>query len=639
MARQKTKNTKTNVSVPPIPRPEYPRPQFVREQWLCLNGEWQFEIDAGDSGEERGLKTHDLTGTIIVPFCPESELSGVGNTDFMQAVWYRREVTIPGDWGDKNVLLHFQACDYDTTVWICLADGDCREVVRHRGGFTPFSANLEGIAKAGDTITIVVRARDYFQPPQPRGKQSQRYANYECLYTRTTGIWQTVWMEPVPRCYLRRSRITPYVAHDIVRIEQPIVGPRAGLTLRATLSDDKGVVAVNESHADEDLMPYIALVVPQDRSRLWSVEDPFLYDLLIELIDEQDNVVDKLQSYTGLRAITIEGKAVKINGRSIFQRLVLDQGYYPDGIMTAPTEQALIDDIRISQEAGFNGARLHQKIFEERFLYHCDKMGYLVWAEFPDWGLRGIDDNILQPGITNAAQWTECVQRDYSHPSIVGWCPLNETYEEIRSQISLLDDATHAMFWGTKAVDHTRPVLDASGYSHRIPETDIYDCHDYTQDPKKFVENHAGLAQGQPYYNGPKDKPWNIHYRGQPFFVSEFGGIWWRPGTTETSSWGYGERPKTIKEFYDRFDGLCSALLDNEHMFGYCYTQLTDVYQEENGIYSFDRTPKFDIARIHAVQARPAAIELLEGPQAIVNKPVASTKKTDKKAVKSKKKK
>jgi beta-galactosidase/beta-glucuronidase len=597
---------------PGVPRGEYPRPQFVRDQWLCLNGEWQFEIDRGDSGEERGLKTSELQQRITVPFCPESELSGIGCTDFMTAVWYRREVTIPTEWGDNNVLLHFQACDYDTTVWIC-KDELCREVVRHRGGFTPFSANLEGIARGGETITIVVRARDYPQPAQPRGKQSQLYGNYGCLYTRTTGIWQTVWMEPVPRCYLLRPRITPVVTHGLIRLEQQLFGPRRGLHLRATLSDDKGVVTQMQCAADGDMIPYLALEIPTERRRLWSIEDPFLYDLLIELVDEAGNTSDKIQSYAGLRSVTIDGKAVKINGKTVFQRLVLDQGYYPDGIMTAPNEQALIDDIRLSIEAGFNGARLHQKVFEERFLYHCDRMGYLVWGEFPDWGLRGIDDNILKPGITCAAQWTEIVQRDYSHPSIVGWCPLNETYEEIRSQISLLDDATHAMFWSTKAIDQTRPCLDASGYSHRIPETDIYDCHDYEQDPVKFAKNHEGLANGKPFYNGPADKPWSIHYRGQPFFVSEFGGIWWRPGSQDKKSWGYGKRPRNLEEFYKRFEGLCGVLLDNPHMFGYCYTQLTDVYQEENGIYNFDRSLKFDMKRIRKAQTRKAEIEKLDG--------------------------
>lgn len=637
MAAKKTSDRAVqaaDAAAPNVPRPEYPRPQFVRDQWLCLNGEWQFEKDRGDSGEARGLKARELESKIIVPFCPESELSGVGDTDFLNAVWYRREVTIPAEWGEKDVLLRFQACDYDTTVWIALPDGTSREVVRHRGGFTPFHANLEGITKGGDTITIIVRARDYAQPVQPRGKQSQIYQNHACLYTRTTGIWQTVWMEPVPKCYLRRPRLTPNVAHGIIRIEQPLTGPREGLFLRVTLSDDQGVVIQKQIEAESDMIPYLALEIPDARRRLWNIEDPFLYDVLIELVDESGNVEDRLQSYAGLRSVTIVGKAVKINGQSVFQRLVLDQGYYEDGLMTAPSEEALINDIKLSIAAGFNGARLHQKVFEERFLYHCDKMGYLVWSEFPDWGLRGQDDNILKPEITCAAQWTECVERDYSHPSIVGWCPLNETYEEIRSHISLLDDATHAMFWGTKAIDQTRPVLDASGYSHRIPETDIYDCHDYEQDPKKFAKNQEGLAVGKPYYNGPKDKPWSIHYRGQPFFVSEFGGIWWRPQTDVKQSWGYGKRPRTIEEFYTRFEGLCGVLLDNPDMFGYCYTQLTDVFQEENGIYNFDRSLKFDMKRIRKVQTRKAAIEKLNGKPAKPAQPTPVAKPTKAKAKK-----
>jgi beta-galactosidase/beta-glucuronidase len=382
--------------------------------------------------------------------------------------------------------------------------------------------------------------------------------------------------------------------------------------VRVTICDEEGIVIQKQAAADEDLIPYLAMEIPKDRQRVWCIEDPFLYDVLVELIDEQENVLDKLESYAGLRSITIDGKAVKINGKTVFQRLVLDQGYYPDGIMTAPNEEALINDIKLSMEAGFNGARLHQKVFEERFLYHCDRIGYLTWDEFPDWGLRGTNDNILKPGITNAAQWVEIVERDFSHPSIVGWCPLNETYEEIRSDISLLDDASRAMFWATKAIDPTRPVLDASGYSHRIPETDIYDCHDYEQNPKKFIANHAGLAEGKPFYNGPADKPWSIHYRNQPFFVSEFGGIWWNPKSAEKLSWGYGQRPRTITEFYRRFEGLCGALLDNPHMFGYCYTQLTDVYQEENGIYYFDRSPKFDMKRVRKAQVRDAAIEKLD---------------------------
>ncbi len=584
-----------------LPRCEYPRPQFARADWLCLNGEWEFEIDSGDSGLERGLLERELNSRIVVPFCPESELSGVGHVDFMNAVWYRRQVAIPEGWGENKVLLHFQAVDYDATVWV-----NGVEVGRHRGGFSPFTCDLENVAEPGQTVTLVVRARDLKGGPKPSGKQSIGYHNIGCHYTRTTGIWQTVWMEPVPKkAHLLRPRITPDIARSRFELTQPVAGERAGLRVRVTLSDKKGVVSRPELPADSDFGPMLTLGIREDRLRLWSPSDPHLYDLKIELIDEQKAVVDWAKSYAGLRSVTIDGKAVKINGEPVFQRLVLDQGYYSDGIMTAPTDEALAGDIERSIAAGFNGARLHQKVFEERFLYHADRLGYLVWGEFGDWGI--VRD---APRATYITQWLEVLHRDYSHPSIVGWCPLNETVQPVTDQISGLDDLTHGLFLAARAMDTTRPVLDSSGYSHRVPQADIYDCHDYSQDAQVLRTNQAGLAEDKPFVNGPADTPWSVPYRGQPFFVSEFGGIWWNPGAAEgNESWGYGERPKTVEEFYQRFDGLCSVLLDDPNMFAYCYTQLTDVFQEQNGIYFFDRRPKFDLDRIRKIQTREAAIE------------------------------
>ena len=596
-----------------VPRPEYPRPQYVRDEWLGLNGEWGFEIDAADSGLERGLREKNLSGKIVVPFCPESELSGIGNTDFMAAVWYRRKVKIPAKWKGKRILLRFQAVDYDATVWAISADGKCVEVARHRGGFTPFAANLEGVADGGDTITIVVRARDDHKIPQPRGKQSQRYENYGCMYTRTTGIWQSVWMEPVNHVALRRPKLTPHVDANLIRLEQRIENSRPGLTVRAVLRDEKGVASTREVTSGFDWTTSLDLEIPQERRRLWSVEDPHLYDVDIELLDENGARLDFVKSYAGLRGIALDGKAIRLNGKAVFQRLVLDQGYYPDGIMTAPSDAALIEDIELSQAAGFNGARLHQKVFEERFLYHADRLGYLCWGEFADWGCRGpFPDEFQQNhGITYAAQWMEALERDYSHPSIIGWCPLNETHQAITDQISELDDAARALYLMTKAADPTRPVLDASGYSHRVPETDVYDSHDYEQDPKKFAKNQSGLRKGKPHVNGSPERPWSITYRDQPYFVSEFGGIKWVLGQEKATKdfWGYGEAPRTLKEFYARFEGLCDVLLDNPEMFGYCYTQLTDVFLEKNGIYDFGRQPKFDAKRLHAIQTRRAAIE------------------------------
>jgi beta-galactosidase/beta-glucuronidase len=591
--------------VPELPRGEYPRPQFRRDDWLCLNGTWGFEIDRADSGLERGLRDVPLAGEITVPFCPESVLSGVGDTDFLRAVWYRRTIDIPADWAGRRILLHFGAVDYDTTVWV---DGE--EVGRHRGGFTPFTCDL---GERTGSLTVVLRARDPERSPQARGKQSRKYEMYSCNYTRTTGIWQTVWAEPVPELHLRRSRITPDVAAGAFWIEQPLSGNKPGYKVRAVLSDGAGEVVSATARADLDLAPRLVLQVPTDRQHLWSTSDPHLYALRLELLDDSGAVVDSVDSYAGLRSVSIDGVAVKINGEPVFQRLVLDQGYYPDGVMTAPTDAALKRDIELSLAAGFNGARLHQKVFEERFLYHADKLGYLVWGEFGDWGCNEAEfsrysgTDYQKPDASYITQWLEALERDYSHPSIIGWCPLNETHQPIADWVTVLDDVTRGMYLATKAFDTSRPVVDASGYSHRVRAADIYDSHNYEQDPEKFAAAMAGLADGKPYANGDD---FSVPYTGQPYFCSEFGGIWWQPKAADGEySWGYGDRPKTVEEFYDRFAGLCSALLDNPLMFGYCYTQLTDVHQEQNGIYDFDRSEKFDLARIRAAQQRPAAIE------------------------------
>ena len=600
------------------PRPEHPRPQFVRERWLNLNGPWQFEIDPGDSGWARGLLDRPLNSSITVPFCPESELSGVGNVDFLRVVWYRRGVEVPADWRGMRTLLHFQAVDEDATVWC-----DGKELYRHRGGMSPFTVDLGDVG--GQSVTITVRARDLHDGPMPRGKQSDRYANAGCMYTRTTGIWQTVWMEPVPTPSLRRPRITPDLGQGCFHVLQPLDKPHgergiAGLRYRATLRDGEREVTQAEVPV-VDLALMLTLSIPEDTRRLWSLDDPFLYDLTLELLDAEGVVLDLATSYAGLRSVTVDGRAVKLNGEAVFQRLVLDQGYYPDGILTAPSDQALIDDIRLSMEAGFNGARLHQKVFEERFLYHADRMGYLCWGEFSDWG-RGRRGAELRerpdPGPSYITQWLECVERDFNHPCIVGWCPMNEQGMKPDGRINSLDDVMRGMFLATKAFDPTRPVLDVSGWTHRVYETDINDNHSYQQDPHKFAEEFAGLEHDDPGVNGRVEDRKGLPFAGQPFFVSEFGGVWWNPdrldadGTIRGESWGYGQRPRTEEEFLSRVEGLCKVLLDDPKMFGYCYTQLTDVFQEENGIYRFDRRTKVDeagMARIRKAQQQPAAIE------------------------------
>ncbi|WP_026877231.1 glycoside hydrolase family 2 protein [Jiangella gansuensis] len=601
----------------PLPRDEYPRPQFRRQRWLNLNGRWGFEIDRGDSGLERGLRDAPLSGEILVPFAPESTLSGVGDRDFLRAVWYRRTIRVPEEWAGQRVLLHFGAVDHDTTVWV-----DGTEVGRHRGGFSSFTFDITDVAPAGAEVPLVVRARDEPEAPQARGKQSRDYAPHAAKYWRTTGIWQTVWLEPVPQVAMRRPRITPNLAAGSFDVEVPLSANLPGGVVRVVVSDGAGEVTRGEVRADLDLAPRLSLALPAGRRRVWSTTDPFLYDLRFELSDADGRLVDAVDSYAGLRSVGITGKQIRINGEVVFQRLVLDQGYYPDGLMTAPSDADLVRDIELSLAAGFNGARLHQKVFEERFLYHADRLGYLVWGEFGDWGCnteQGETTN-QQPDASYVQEWLEVLERDYSHPSIVGWCPLNETWQAYGDRITALDDVMRGMFLATKAFDTSRPVLDTSGYAHRIAESDVFDSHDYEQDPGTFAANYARLADGDPYVNRSDNTgdSWSIAYRGQPFFVSEFGGIWWNPAAagrpqSASESWGYGDRVRDIEEFYTRFEGLVAALLDHPDMFGYCYTQLTDVFQEQNGIFGFDRTDKFDLARIRAAQLRPAAIELADG--------------------------
>ena len=620
------------VTVTDIPRPEHPRPQFVRKNWMNLNGTWDFEIDRSDSGIDRGLLERGLEASITVPFAPESELSGIGDTDFLDAVWYRRTVTIPAEWKGLRPILHFGAVDYDATVW---ANGI--EVARHRGGFTPFDADLSGVAAPGTDVEITVRARDLHHEVQARGKQATWYANTHCQYTRTTGIWQTVWLEAVPPVAVSRLVVTPNLGARSFTVTAPLTSSLPGGHLQVRISDPDGrLVAEQTVPTGYDLAPVLSLGISEADLRLWDVGDPQLYGLEVLLFDG-DAEVDRVSSYTAMRSVGIDGNSFRLNGRRVFQRLVLDQGYWPESLMTAPSDQALVDDIELSLAAGFNGARLHQKVFEERFLFHADLRGYLVWGEFGDWGVSGqgpLGTN-QKPDTSFVSQWLEAVRRDINHPSIVGWCPLNETHQVLHDRITVLDDVTRAMFLATKLADPSRPVIDASGYSHRVPETDVYDSHSYEQDPEAFRTEQAGLAEGRPYVNraatlGEIGLPhgrtdYSLPYAGQPFFVSEYGGIWWNEqeaaaeaqgrakrgsaGNDQADSWGYGDRIRSEEEFYERFEGLTNVLLDDPNMFGYCYTQLTDVFQEKNGVYDFKRGEKLDIERLRRIQQRPAAYE------------------------------
>jgi len=389
----------------------------------------------------------------------------------------------------------------------------------------------------------------------------------------------------------------------------PLRGEPKGLHIKATLFSEGKKLFETQVPADGMFEPDVLLFI-NEPVRLWEPNDPFLYDITFELFDQDGARIDSAQTYAGMRSICISGKGYYINGKPVFQRLVLDQGYYPDGIMTAPDDKALIQDIELSIQAGFNGARLHQKVFEERFLYYADKMGYLVWGEYGDWHpFRKYDPQRGESYTPYLSEWLEILERDYSHPSIIGWCPLNETHSRLTDRIVEHDTMMKALFLATKAMDTTRPVLDTSGYSHSVPETDVYDSHLYTQDAIELAEKNNKLSENEPFVNSSKTMD-SVSYNGQPYFISEFGGIWWNPNVkNEEKSWGYGNKPKSVDEVYERFEKLCNALMDNPHMFGYCYTQLTDVFQEQNGIFGFDRSVKFDLDRIRQIQQRVARYE------------------------------
>lgn len=574
------------------PRPEHPRPDRQRDDqhWLSLNGRWEFEIDRSASGEERGCASgRGLEGEIIVPFCPESQLSGVGERDFMNCVWYRRRISVPERWAGRRILLHFGACDYATTVWV-----NGKRLGAHEGGYTPFTFELTGLLEGRGEDELVVRALDDSRlPGVPRGKQSPRYESYGCLYTRTTGIWQTVWLEAVPRTFVHDVQVWPDLAGGrfLVQLFADGSDPFSGC-VKALAQD--GEVARADFVGRGTGRVDVTVAVPEPRS--WSPADPFLYRLVVELNE------DRVQTWGGLRRFEAEGNRFLLNNEPIFLRTVLDQGFYPEGIYTAPSLSALRQDIEDSKSFGFNGARLHQKVFEPAFLHLCDRLGYMVFGEFADWGY-----DFTAPAFAHRMldQWTEVLRRDVSHPSIVGWCPFNEAMSagsEAYGEWTL-----RRVRRLTKALDPTRPALDASGYFHY--ETDVWDCHNYDQDVGRFAAAFAPLVEGRwvDAFTNNKDQ---LAYDGRaPYFVSEFGGIWWNPGRQNDGAWGYGNRPCSEEEFLNRFDGLVGALLDNSGVAGFCYTQLTDVEQEVNGLLTYERQSKFPPERIAASVGRRAAIE------------------------------
>ncbi len=583
------------------PRPEHPRPQFQRNTWLNLNGTWNFAIDFGQSGEAKGWPQNpaDLDRAITVPFCPESSLSGIQYTDFMPSVWYHRTLDIPDEWTGKRVLLHFGAVDYHCKAWV-----NGHLIGQHYGGSSSFTFDITDALSSNANHLVICANDDTRSGDQPSGKQCPDLYSRGCHYTRVTGIWQIVWLEAVPESRIDSVRIVPDL--DRFVLTPTFKNAHRGHTFRAVLLNGKEEVAVSTMPATSGAAMSLRIKNPQP----WSPANPHLYDLRFELCDG-DTTIDAVNSYAGLRKFHIEGHKFYLNNTPIFLRLVLDQGFYPDGIWTAPTDEMLKGDIEKSLAVGFNGARLHQKVFEERFHYWADKLGYLTWGEYCDWGMNfGSSQSIHN----QQREWREIVMRDLNHPSILAWTPYNETRGGATNHFEKHRQAVQETYDLTRALDPSRPCHDTSGYVHVC--TDIYTVHDYEQDPVKFKATYAPVSPDD-WENTPIRFPeMCVPYQGQPYVVDEYGGTWWDPNAVETeqaadrkSSWGYGKRPTDIKEIYHRIEKLTAILLNHPNIAGYCYTQLTDIEQEQNGIYTYDRREKFDAKRLKKYFGAPAAIE------------------------------
>ena len=573
----------------------HPNPQFERKNIEILNGQWDFGFQKAKLGfkfstdEQRAIEMrnkNEYPHKINVPFCVESELSGIQYKDFINMVWYKKNIEIKKN--GNRVFLCFGAADHLTTV---LVNG--KLAGRHKGGYTSFRFDITDLAVDGENEIFVLCEDDVKNQFVIRGKQSEWKKSHACDYTRTTGIWQSVYLEYVPQNYIRNFKIYPDHKNGLVTINFNLKGKET-LSCEAFF-DGKSVGKSTFVDASDNAVMQLKL----DEIHLWEVGNGQLYDIEITFGE------DKVCSYFGLRNVRLDGYKFLINEKSVFQRLVLDQGFYKKGIYTAPSDEYLMKDIELSMALGFNGARLHQKVFDPRFLYFCDKMGYIVWGEYANWGLDYSNPKSVDVFLK---EWGEAIERDFNHPSIIGWCPFNETWNyKGRPQY---DPLLSTVYDYTKAVDNTRPCIDTSGNFH--VKTDIFDLHDYSYDVDFFKKNYDRfMTEDYLYQHVLVENKGRQEYRGEPVFISEYGGIKW-VSDESIKSWGYGEDVKTPEEFSDRYVGLTDVILSNYKMFGFCYTQLYDIEQEQNGLYTYDREKKFDDAiydRIIAINTKVAEIE------------------------------
>mgnify|MGYP001040848685 FL=1 len=565
-----------------IPRGEYPRPQFVRDLWMSLNGEWDFSFESSE---------FDLK--IQVPYAYQSRLSGIGSDRICDVVWYRKNFTLPEEMSGKKILLHFGAVDYLCKVWV-----NGQYMTSHEGGHIGFETEITGALKEGEN-TVTVMAQDRMADLEmPRGKQFWEKESAGIFYTRTTGIWQSVWLEAVEEGYLDHVYITPDFDHMKAEFQYEIKGAK-GACLKTQVSFEGCELAAVTVDAEREEGSFSILLDQQILSKwnfqedmAWSPENPRLFDVTYTLLLD-GKAVDKVTSYFGMRKISVENGRLLLNNRPYYQKLLLDQGYWRDSLLTAPADEDFVKDIELAKAMGFNGVRKHQKIEDPRFLYHADKMGFLVWGEI---AAAYVYSRKYVKRITT--EWMDEILRDYNHPCIVAWTPLNESWgvPNIKDNIEQQSHSA-AMIYLTKSLDATRPVISNDGWEHTC--TDLLTIHDYEWRRDVLEKRYSSLEnilQSCPSGRPPFANGWE--YKGQPILVTEFGGISYQKG--EKEGWGYSNAVSD-DDFARRYNDVISPLLDSPCVQGFCYTELTDVEQEINGLLTYDREPKIPVEVIKKI--------------------------------------
>lgn len=582
-----------DVRAQPIPRSELPRPDFARSDWQILNGQWEFEFDDADKGMSEKWYNSNKTFTrrIIVPYAFQTKLSGINDTTFHDTVWYRRRFRTPENFtaNGKRVTLNFGAVDYEAQVWI---NGE--RVGEHLGGNVGFNFDITDFLNPGDN-TVVVRAYDASQDRTiPRGKQYWKPKSEIIWYTRTSGIWQSVWLESVGSTHIKRLRITPDVDRSQVAIENVLSRPIDNAKLRFTVrfeNQEPLRTEINASNVAQGFNPTV--IIKLDNQNLWSPERPALYDLTVELLNANNQVIDKVDSYFGQRKVNVQDGSVYLNNNPYYLKMVLDQGYWQDSTLTPPTDEAIQYDIKMTKAFGFNGARKHQKIEDPRYLYWCDKLGLAVWGEMANAFDIYTNDYVARFN----REWMEAVERDYNHPSIIAWTPLNESWG-VTNILTSREQQNHAksLYYLTRSMDATRLVSDNDGWEH-TDATDIFGIHDYAATGEAFAAKYKILETDRTQIprNGREVLAQGYKYNGSPIILTEFGGIAYRSGDArQANEFGYGNTEPTQAAFLARLGGLVKAVRANRAIVGYCYTQLTDVEQEINGLMTYDRKPKAD---------------------------------------------